>query len=300
MSKTVGDKAVAELKAGTVMSKADLEAVTDAQVDDLKNKLVGMWDLTDAKWNLLDIFEYEGFDPDMVYRHLALVRKELVKGGYTDETFKDDLFMIIGLQVYKGNVTTTNFGSFTDEGKKAIKELFSSFHISLKHTDNKKTAATVTRIAACFPFQTCIIASKKARAFTGPFGSSRLPKCMLNSVFASMIPINLEITKMLKYAITCFSCDQSIVLKKGNTMTIKEDDRLNMIVEQDKFSTMALNSPVMTNENRCLAMVFLGIRDHRVIITEIVTKNKMDAADIADETKWNSDFDSIAAAAARA
>jgi len=294
MSQTFGGAAPSTtaivLRGGDHYLKAELDTITDAMVKEIKVDLIGMWDLGGMDWDALDIFAYEGFDPVIVYKHLALVRKDRKAkiNGYDDNAFKVEFFTVLGLQVIKGNVTAKNFKSFSEEAQKQIGMIMQGWRIALNRKEDKKLAVTLPRIAAAFPYQTCIVAGKKARAFLGPFDSSQLPTFMLTPVFASVIPIGHDITTLLTFVANCFACDQSAVLDGKNYVKLSDEERLLILTKQFSFTNAALNSPVLSQVQRIKAVLDLKLKDHYKVIAAVALHNKLDP--IPAEAVWNADF----------
>lgn len=241
------------LTTGSAHTIAELDAVTKKQVAEVSTML-SSFEIKNEMWSSLDIFKYEGFEPEYVYKHVALIWAKEKAAKKTEDDMKKDLFLLLGLQIEKGNITVNNYKGFKPEAQTKIVDLISRWKISLSPKEGKRNAVTLPRLAAAFPIMACRIAEKRAKKFHGAYGSSNLPQAMLSGVFASLIPSNTPITDMLLTCATAYACDQGLVIGKVQVNVSDDDEKLRFFTENKKFTDTAFNSAVLDADQRLSAV----------------------------------------------
>jgi len=276
------------LAAGTALDPALLSAITDQQIETLQKTFAYKNKVENIDWSLVDVFGYEGFDPVYVYKHVLAVQ---ASRNLTDADRDKDINYLLLLQVLRGNVSVANFKTFTSQGQQSINAMYNKWHLSLKITETeKKTAVTLPRISLAFPFQAALIAAKHGKAFVGPFGSSSLPKCFMTNSFASLIPIGLEITKMLIYAYNCHATDQSIALSKMNYRTMKGDELMAKFAEQLVFCDVAFQSTVIPGAYRLGMLKRLNVHKAYKDIVAVIRMSDKEGGSIIKRSVWRKEF----------
>lgn len=276
------------LTEGQSLATSLLLAISPDKIAEFKTSFVEKNLLAKVDWSLVEIFGYEGFDPSSVYRHiLAVIDREKM----SLDMFEEDLGAILILQAMRGNVTSKNYQSFSSQGKQAINILYAKYNMKLKLSNaEKRTAVTLPRISLAFPFQASIVADHCGKSYTGPFRSDALPSFMKTNSFASLIPTGMEYTSMLFFAYTCYSSDQSAALAGKNFTKTTEDEKMMILNKQFVFSSNALNSVIIDQDNRLQAMDFFKVHTFYAQISKVVKHNTDDAQFSLSQADWDTAF----------
>jgi hypothetical protein len=298
MSEAEKEKLAAEIVTRDPFSLAELNSVSDQDVTDLQEVLT-RWNLDDMTWEDLDKFAFDGFDIRIIFQSIIKIIEVARQAAIADKKvfdiidIKKEIFSLLSLNILKGNVTTGNFHGFTEEAQEEVKRLFKKYKIQMKPSKKqKKTAVTLPRLASALPYQTVLIAARLGRAFMGPFGSLDLPKFMFTSAFPSCIPTNGDHVGLLTFCSTCFTCDQTTVVKGVNYLTITDKQKADLLVAQSRFTDIALNSPALSDYLRLYIFTqVIKVRDYYPAFVKVAKKNSYD--NIPTESKWNESFDEL-------
>lgn len=191
-----------------------------------------------------ELFSYQGFDADNIYKALALVMK---KKNIDMDMFVGDLSMMLVIQHLRGNVHEKHLKNFTPEAKRLINELYTRWNIARNVTGKDRFSVTLPRIAACYPYQSAQVAKAIKKDFTGPFNSGLLPDCMKSVSFASIIPQNTEYGTILELAYNLFTSDQTYTLQKKSNVTSR-DELTALYNSQMKYTRIGVESSVVSNQ----------------------------------------------------
>jgi hypothetical protein len=273
------------LKEGEVLSLSDLRTISEGEMESVIT-LLGKWDMTDFTMSLLDSFEFDGFDPQMVWRQVAFVKK---RDGLDDATIKKEVGTLVGIGILKGNISSKNWNNLSDAARQALNYLFKRYGIVMK-SDRKKVAMTIPRFVAAFPYIASVISREKPKNFTGIFGSDRLPGIMKHTAFASLVPIGTSITPMLLAACTAYSCDQTIVLKNLNITTTDKVAVEKIIREQGRFTQLSFNSSAVTSTRRPEFVRDLGLHMHFKAVESVCISMDVKQEYMVTQDQWDAEF----------
>lgn len=291
ISSSGADLSTFALKEGAPLDASLLTEITEKEIQELKATFVEKYDLTTFDWTLAEFFLYEGFDAALVYRHVLAVQK---KFKMTQAQFNEELSMLLCLQILRGNVTVSNFSTFSDKGRATVSNAFSRWSLSLKIDPKKKrSAVTLPRLSLAFPFQAAIISQKIGKNFIGPFKSTDLPNFMKTNSFASLIPLNTPFTQMLTFAYNCFSSDQTLSLTRKNMSNTSGEEMGAVFDKQLVFTDIAIQSDIMSPSARRECMRFFKVRDYYKVISDIIKasiKSPESLSFVLSASDWDSAF----------
>jgi hypothetical protein len=189
--------------------------------------------------SLVDIFSYQGFNPEMVIKHFLAIKQSKSIG---DGTFADDLKALICLGVISGNYTNKNREKRDEKGVIMADNLFTKYDLHVGSIGDKKKAVTLPRVLLTFPILTSKISLLcPEKNYSGPFDSSSLPHYMKNAVFPSLVPKNTKpkTAQMFMIAFCCYSCDQSYAINPS----FKSKSPKEIYDIQYPFVEISFNSP---------------------------------------------------------
>jgi hypothetical protein len=196
--------------------------------------------------NLIAIFSYQGFNPEMVMKHLSKVK--LAK-AISDDDFSADITALICLGCIAGNYTDKNKQKRDEKGTARADELFSRYELTMGSIGNNKRAITLPRVILTFPILTFkVMMLCPERNFTGPFSTSSLPQSMKNAVFPALIPTDIgpKSKKALLLAYCAYTSDQSKAINASmRSLPIDEVFR-----KQFEFVEIGHSSPEPSNDAR--------------------------------------------------
>jgi len=279
-------KSEVSLVSGNVLTQAEISAVDKEIVKTIRNNIAQEYVLAkDEIVAVVEILSFEGFDPNIVYSHIAAIRN--AKSLKWDDV-KTDLLILLTVHHLKGNVNTNNMKSFKPEAKNLVNELLTKYNIVLSKDVSKKLAVTLPRLGACFPFQTAQIADYCNRDFSGFCDSSNLPACMKSSSFPSLIPRGECISLLLNVAYNAYATDQAAVIKKMNYLEMKENDRKKLFTDQQRFSDISFNSPVIDEMHRKAAVFDLKLGSSEVYnkLKSVLKYSSVDSSSLCSETEY--------------
>jgi hypothetical protein len=178
---------------------------------------------------LVSLFMYQGFNPEMVLKHLMEIKKSK---SISDEEFRIDMLTLICLGVMSGNYTEKNKKKIDPAGKDKADNLFVKYKMKVGSVKDDRKAVTLPRLLATFPIMTSKVNMSDLcpeKNYPGPFNSSELPKALKTPVFPSLIPskFNENVKTFLMTASCCYSADQSFAINektagKGADVIFKE------------------------------------------------------------------------------
>lgn len=245
--------------------------------------LISKGDINALKAEEFDQFQYQGFDPMKVVQSLLKAKKD---SGVDDDAFKLHVYKMIAVGIIKGSVNDHNLQKMSDEGKKDIDYLLTTYGVQ-KGGGRGKSANVITfpRVMATFPDVAVrmvgVIGPKEFNG--GPMLSSRLPSYLKVQVFPAVIPRSLEskAKKMLLMASLCYTMDQSTQISQ-----MKDPDLKQLASTQSNFTMIGHQSPVPANDMRLSVFNSLSIRDDYDMIVSVLKdyREKVDPSlDIMEE-----------------
>jgi len=261
-------------------AKKDLalfKAITSADIETFLKTLNRNMDMTSEANNKLieetiDLFAFDGFDPEVVYKHFIIVKTEL-KCKMVE--LKADLVTLLTIGHLKGNINQNNIKGLSKEAKHVFKNLVSRWALALK-VEDKKLDVTIPRIVLAFPREVTMIAKKHKKEYAGPFHSSQLPWYMKTSVFPSLVPAGINSHMHFLVAGTLYACDQSMALRKDKLVVMTSDQRMDLFSRQLAFTMTAFNSSVVPEEQRiAFCKDVLKIHEDIAKIPKILAKIKL-------------------------
>lgn len=196
------------------------------------------------------LFMYQGFNPEMVFAHLAKVKESK---NLSNETFLTDIKTLMVIGAVMGNYNETNSKKISEEGKTKGDSLMVKYELKKGKIGMDKRAVNIPRIMAAFPvISTRITIKCSPRNYGGAFGADQLPNCMKTSVFPSLIPRNLPslISKSLLLASCCYTSEQTMTITRGK----EGADPALIFQEQIKYTDVSFKSSVPSSNERAAAM----------------------------------------------
>jgi len=262
-----------------------LQEVTSDEITNLVNSVISL-KTSDISVSLYSIFEFQGFNPEMIQcKLIVLCRYHKYKDTQTAEedqvldakdflSMRDDIMYMVAANIYMGNLSGKALGRRSQEGRDKITELSEKYMIEYGSTQSSLNADTITfpRISATFPDLAVKMASKlPSKDFpTGDFHSSDIPKFMRITAFASMAsPLLPDRTRnLLKLAVACYSSDQTMVFERGKKRSPTPVSAFGM---QWTYIEAASNSPVPSEDVKRDILLEFSVADQYSTIFPIVT-----------------------------
>nr|QOX06039.1 nucleocapsid protein [Lentinula edodes negative-strand RNA virus 2] len=250
------------LAVGTILTQTEISAVLEADINIIQERIAGEFIIdVDSINAALELLSYEGFDPRIVYAHLAHIQKA---GNIGWPQLKEDLMIMLVIHHVRGNINSNNMKSMKSEAKNLINELFAKYHIVVAKDTSKRLAVTLPRLGASFPYQVAQIAKICNRDFAGFCESAVLPAAMKSTSFPSLVPKSTKISLLMTVAYNAYATDQACALKKLNYLEMKEEDRKRLFLEQQRYTDISYNSPVLDKDHRQAALFNLGLGNSTV------------------------------------
>lgn len=245
------------LKFGENLTEEEINQVNPKDVEFIRTNFVPYLTATDEEVALvLNLLEFNGFDPKMMDRHCAAI---MLKHDMDVNTTKQELLLLLGIHHQKGNITEKNISGFSPEGQTLVKELIAKWQVQSKVGERKKDAFTLPRIGAAYPYLLSVIAAVGNKDYAGFCDSSELPSCMKTSSFSSLIPQSCKVTQLLLDAYNSYATDQGVVLTKRDVIALKDEDKKKLYSEQYKYSKQGFDSTRVLSDNRKASMYKLSL-----------------------------------------
>jgi len=243
----------------TTLDVARLAEVSEEDLAAMKI-LFDSWLATDFDISELSIFEYKGFEPESVWRHLRVKLGEI--GRITPVQFRNEIAKLIGVQIMKGNITANNFGRMSQEAKDTTNMLLSKWGIVRKITpETRSTAVTLPRLSAAFPGIAAVMAGKVNKDYSGPFDSYKLPGIMKCSSFMGIVPTDFAGARMLLVASAMFTAEQTLVVSKPkNKLPVwTDEEKKTAYGAQSNYASIAWKSKALSPEERAVIFSRLAV-----------------------------------------
>jgi len=239
------------LARGAKKEVALFKAITATDIETFLNGLNKVLDMnSDSSVKIIEeainLFAYDGFDPEVVYKHFIIMKAEL-KCKMVE--LKNDLLLLLTVGHMKGNINGSNIRGLNSGARFAFKKLVERWALALK-VDDKKYDITLPRIILAFPREVTYIAKRHTKNYAGPFHSSQLPWYIKTSVFPSLVPAGISTHLYFLVAATLYSCDQTLALRKDKTTAMTAEDRSALFNKQFGYTMIAFNSTVVSEEKR--------------------------------------------------
>jgi hypothetical protein len=288
----IDTKRAVSFKLNPVLARVDLLAIDPGDVALLKREFATCFEVLEEEiLAISDIYSFDGFNVDMIYRHILVVYK---KYGLSGEDLRADLVEMLVIHQLKGNVNSKNFGSLRAEGKQRIFDLWERWSIQESPKVDRALAFTIPRLAAAFPYPLATISSIIPNTRSGFCDSQTLPACMQNGSFAAIIPKNVKISKLFIDACVSYGTDASIILTGRSSDVFDEDGKKKEWKAQEKHVLAAYSqSPVADQERKHhFVRLDLGKEDIYTTLTKCVAYSGNTNYCTKDEyLKCFSDFD---------
>lgn len=226
-------------------------ARTKIEISDVE--LSEMWtsidkqDVTLIDEDSLRIFEYEGFNPDLILRSLMVSKK---RGLIADDEFLRDILIMCGVAIIKGTVNDNNYKKMQKAGQDAFMSLEAKYSISRGSGKGQAgDVVTIARVAAAFPGKVIqLLQNKKVapREYISKLKTHGLPPLMRHQALAACIPRDLkeEVREFILGLITAFSVDQSMVI------SAKKPELLECIKSQNNFTRVSFGGKYPSDKVR--------------------------------------------------
>lgn len=209
----------------------------------LITSVVGSIDVGDVS-NLTAMFLYNGYSPELVFRHLAKIRKDDPK--ITDADFRQDMKTLVVMGVVMGNYSEKSSKGISDAGKAMGDALFKKYSLKVGGVQGDKKAITLPRLMSAFPIVTSKFIDKiGGKTYSNAFSCGDLPNVLRSAVLPAIIPKSLpsSVRSTLMLIATCYSAEQTMTIT-GNT------DAMASYEIQKKYSDLAHRGPVPSETER--------------------------------------------------
>jgi hypothetical protein len=213
------------------------------------------------------MFMYQGFSPEMVFAHLAKIKKD--KNIANDE-FITDIKTIVVIGAIMGNYNSNNSNKISDEGKAKGDALISKYELKAGGVGQEKKAVNIPRILAAFPIITTKVLSKcTGRNYGDVFGCNALPNFLKNPVFPSLVPTTLpkKVVIMLLTISVCYTTEQTMAIRKV-------EDVITAYNQQKQYVDISFRSSVPSQEERSTFIKTLPF-PHTILATILTRFNEV-------------------------
>lgn len=186
--------------------------MSDASV--VKQIVGGLSMQEDAVQDLLALFAYEGFNPEMVMAHFAKMMKDK---NINKRDFATDIRKILILGAMKGNYNSHNKTKISDEGRAVADELYAKYELSEGGASKNRKAINLPRIMAAFPLiATQAIMIAPGKSYSNAFSCSSLSRVWRNPLLPALIPryMNDKVRNFLLFIATCYTAEQTMTLRQ--------------------------------------------------------------------------------------
>jgi len=188
-------------------------------------------------------FMYQGFSPQLVFDHLAKIKREKSIG---EDEFKLDVKAIIVMGVIMGNYNDHNSNRISTDGKAKGDQLIEKYKLKKGRIGKDRKDVNVPRILAAFPIVSSKVAMCAAvRQYGDEFSTSYLPKCLKAPVFPALVPrqIEIDVRSALLVLSNAYSSEQTIAISP-----IK--DPLEAYNKQKNYTRISNSSSVPPEDKR--------------------------------------------------
>jgi len=197
---------------------------------------------------LITIFSYQGFNPEMVMQHLAQIKTE---NQISDQEFHKDMEVLLCLAAISGNYTPKNKEKRDEKGTAKADALFARYKLKTGSVGTEKKAVTLPRVVLTFPIGSSRVSLDcPEKNFVGPFTSTSLPHVMKTPVFPALIPSDFgeQSKRALLIAFCCYTCDQA----KSINEELKKSDPAEVFRKQWEYVEIGHKSPEPQEKERKL------------------------------------------------
>lgn len=195
---------------------------------------------------IITIFSYQGFNPEMVMKHLLEIKQS---ASISDQDFNTDLVALLCLGVISGNYTSKNQKKRDEKGTKMADDLYAKYKLKMGSIGADKKAVTLPRVLLTFPLLTSKVSLMcPEKNYPGPFNSSILPHSMKNPVFPALIPASAEkkTRDLLMLVFCCYTSDQSMAIND----TMKTMPPADVFKKQMEYVEIGFKSPEPPQSDR--------------------------------------------------
>lgn len=189
------------------------------------------------------LFMYQGFSPEMVFAHLAKIKKDK---NIDSSEFGNDMRSLVVMGVIMGSYNDHNSTKISEDGKRAGDALMEKYDLKKGGVGKDRRAVNLPRIVAAFPIFTInVVLKSPARNYGGPFSADLLPACMKTAVFPSVVPKSIDgnVVKYLLLASTCYTAEQTMAISRFS-------DAGAAVKNQTRYTEISFNSSMPTDSER--------------------------------------------------
>jgi len=289
---TLPATALTTLEQGNKFSGTELSGVTAQQIKSYKEDFVTSWNMSNIDFNYMkEVLGYEGFDPDRMYAHLILKKRD---HNLSENKYSQELGLLLCIQHIKGNVTQKNFKTLKPKGQQFVNYMMKRWGLQVAAKDDKADAMTISRVAMCHPMASAITATKIYKDFTGPFGSGDLAPYFKSTSFGSLIPTGEHCSLLILVGVTTVHSDLAFMISGKNALSTTKEDRETVVKSVAKFVNASFNSGICDSATRKGAMDYFNVRDQYAILAALVKKLGLADDIVCTQKQWDDCFDSFA------
>jgi hypothetical protein len=166
------------------------------------------------------IFMYQGFSPDLVFEHLAKIKKEK---NISNSEFQGDMKSLIIMGIIMGNYNDNNSNKINPEGKVQGDMLVVKYDLKKGGIGTEKRAVNIPRILAAFSLVTStFVLQLPPRNYSGVYNADSLNLFFKTSVCPSLIPktFGQEVLTIFLHLCNSYLTEQTMAIR--NMQNAKE------------------------------------------------------------------------------
>lgn len=225
---------------------------------------------------LFSIFDYVGFDPEMVPKVLRAYQKFYKT---SDDDLLSDIRFSLAAVLYMGNLQTKSMTRRALEGRTKIEYLVRKYNIRTGTTNAGLPAEVLTfpRIAAAFPVLAVRMANVLPPTAVSILFKGRLvPACMRLTPFASLCASGMgeKLQSFLLRVCNAHASDMALAYERGRCKKAKVDFKPQpKVVAEDQWAFMevAAASTVPSDAQRKELLQELNLAQYYVNLKEVYT-----------------------------
>ncbi|QCF40768.1 coat protein [Entoleuca phenui-like virus 1] len=253
------------------------ELVQNVSNDDISKTITAVESSTTTARDALEfsIFDFQGFDPLMVWRVLRACQSYYKD---SDENLLSDIRFSVAAVLYMGNLQTKALTRRAQEGRTKIEYLVKKYNIRTGSSGAGLEAETLTfpRIAAAAPVFAVKLANQlPPSAVSIAFMGREVPSPMRLMPFASLCSpqMDTELRKFLLQACNAHASDMGLAYERGRCKKAKKEFVANpkeMAEDQWAFIEVASDSPVPEESMKRSTLLELNLSQYYKQLAEVV------------------------------
>jgi hypothetical protein len=275
---------------GEVIPSSRLALVSKEQAK-MVSTVMFRWMASGFDYSKLSIFEYQGFDPEIVWRHIY------IKAGDNKISAPDAIFhemgMLLGLQLMKGNLSRNNFGSMSREGQREANRLIYKWGITLDLHEDKKNSVHLPRLASAFPAASVVISMTVVNDYGGPLKVSGVPNYIRNQVFPSCVPKDFGCASFVNNLVTLCTTDQALAVAGYSTAKYDSQDAMDFFEYQASFTKNVFGSKSLTDDERAAVFAEIVKKEDITAMLAVAAVNSALVPIVPTLEEWNAAYDAI-------